>query len=95
MFGTPMSRGAFIVNLVLSGSAAYRTQIFLYLKACGREELSTANLWGGAIHSRRSPRNTSQPGLKTRTHGTKGGLKTALYVRPATHLPTRLPAHLP
>ena len=48
MFGTPMSRGAFIVNLVLSGCAAYRTQIFLYLKACGREELSTANLWGGA-----------------------------------------------
>ena len=48
MFGTPMSRGSFIVNLVLSGCAAYRTQIFLYLKACGREELTTANLWGGA-----------------------------------------------
>ena len=48
MFGTPMSRGAFIVNLVLSGCAAYRTQIFLYLKACGRDELTTANLWGGA-----------------------------------------------
>jgi hypothetical protein len=48
MFGAPMSRGAFIVNLVLSGCAAYRTQIFLYLKACGRDELSTANLWGGA-----------------------------------------------
>jgi hypothetical protein len=48
MFGTPMSKGAFIVNLVLAGCAAYRTQIFLYLKACGRDELSTANLWGGA-----------------------------------------------
>ena len=48
MFGTPMSKGAFIVNLVLAGCAAYRTQIFLYLKACGREELTTANLWGGA-----------------------------------------------
>ena len=48
MFGTPMSRGAFIVNLVLAGCAAYRTQIFLYLKANGREELTTANLWGGA-----------------------------------------------
>jgi hypothetical protein len=48
MFGTPMSRGAFIVNLVLGGCAAYRTQLFLYLKACGRDELSTANLWGGA-----------------------------------------------
>ena len=48
MFGTPMSKGAFLVNLVLAGCAAYRTQIFLYLKACGRDELSTANLWGGA-----------------------------------------------
>ena len=48
LFGTPMSRGSFIVNLVLSGCAAYRTQIFLYLKACGRDELTTANLWGGA-----------------------------------------------
>ncbi len=48
MFGTPMSRGAFIVNLVLCGCAAYRTQIFLYLKACGKEELGTSNLWGGA-----------------------------------------------
>ena len=28
--------------------AAYRTQLFLYLKSCGRDELSTWNLWGGA-----------------------------------------------
>lgn len=48
MFGTKTSRGAFIVNLVLSGCAAYRTQLFLYLKSCGREELSTMNLWAGA-----------------------------------------------
>jgi hypothetical protein len=48
MFGSPMSRGSFLVNLVLSGCAAYRTQLFVYLKACGREELTTANLWGGA-----------------------------------------------
>src|SRR5436189_3651706 len=41
------SRGAFIVNMVLGGSAAYRTQLFLYLKACGRDELNTMNLWGG------------------------------------------------
>ena len=47
MFGSKTSRGAFIVNLVLGGSAAYRTQLFLYLKACGREELGTMNLWGG------------------------------------------------
>jgi hypothetical protein len=47
MFGTRGSRGAFIVNLVLCGCAAYRTQLFVYLKACGREELSTMNLWAG------------------------------------------------
>jgi hypothetical protein len=42
------SKGAFLVNMVLAGHAAYRTQLFCYLKACGREELSTMNLWGGA-----------------------------------------------
>jgi hypothetical protein len=47
MFGRKTSRGAFIVNMVLGGCAAYRTQLFLYLKACGREELSTMNLWAG------------------------------------------------
>jgi hypothetical protein len=47
MFGMPTSRGAFLVNLALCGCAAYRTQLFLYLKACGREDLSTANLWAG------------------------------------------------
>jgi len=45
--GRKTTRGAFIVNLVLSGHAAYRMQLFLYLKACGREELSTYNLWAG------------------------------------------------
>ena len=47
MFGHPSTRGAFLVNHVLCGCAAYRTQLFLYLKACGREELSTMNLWAG------------------------------------------------
>ena len=47
MFGSKTTKGAFIVNLVLCGCAAYRTQLFLYLKNCGREELSTMNLWGG------------------------------------------------
>jgi len=41
------SRGFWLVNLVISGHAAYRTQLFMYLKACGREELSTMNLWQG------------------------------------------------
>jgi hypothetical protein len=47
MFGNRTSRGAFLVNLVLCGCAAYRTQLFCYLKACGREELTTMNLWSG------------------------------------------------
>jgi hypothetical protein len=48
LFGSgKSSRGSVIVNMVLSGHAAYRTQLFLYLKACGREELNTMNLWGG------------------------------------------------
>ena len=46
--GSPTSKGAFIVNLVLGSYAAYRTQLFLYLKACGRDELGTTNLWQGA-----------------------------------------------
>src|SRR5215470_12132865 len=48
LFGNgKVSRGSILINLVLAGHAAYRTQLFLYLKACGREELSTMNLWGG------------------------------------------------
>lgn len=40
-------KGKFLVDLVAGGHAAYRTQLFLYLKSCGREELGTMNLWGG------------------------------------------------
>lgn len=47
MFGAKRTRGAHIVSLVLGGHAAYRTQLFLYLKANGRDELNTFNLWGG------------------------------------------------
>lgn len=47
MFGRKMTRGSFLVNSVLSACAAYRTQLFLYLKACGRDELNTMNLWAG------------------------------------------------
>lgn len=42
-----MSRGRWLADLVLCGHAAYRTQLFCYLKACGREELNTYNLWAG------------------------------------------------
>jgi hypothetical protein len=41
------TKGASLVNVVLCGCAAYRTQLFLYLKACGREDLGTMNLWAG------------------------------------------------
>ncbi|MEO5926576.1 MAG: hypothetical protein ABIR70_22360 [Bryobacteraceae bacterium] len=47
LFGQTNSRGKHIVNLVFGGHAAYRTQLFCYLKSCGRDELNTMNLWGG------------------------------------------------
>ena len=47
LFGRKATRGSFIVNTVLCGYAAYRTQLFVYLKACGRTELNTMNLWAG------------------------------------------------
>ena len=47
MFGREAPRGAIIINIVLCGCAAYHTQLFLYLKACGREDLTTMNLWAG------------------------------------------------
>jgi hypothetical protein len=47
MFGRTGTKGTFLVNTVLCGYAAYRTQLFLYLKACGRQELNTMNLWAG------------------------------------------------
>jgi hypothetical protein len=45
--GPKSSRGATLVNVILCGHAAYRTQLFVYLKASGREELNTMNLWAG------------------------------------------------
>jgi hypothetical protein len=48
MFGNKSSRGYLIVNLVLGGHAAYRTQLFCYLKACGQHDLNTMYLWAGA-----------------------------------------------
>ena len=47
MFGTKTTCGSMLVNHVLCGFAAYRTQLFCYLKSCGRHELSTVNLWAG------------------------------------------------
>ena len=47
MWGQKYTVGSFLVALVLNGCAAYRTQLFCYLKACGRAELGTMNLWAG------------------------------------------------
>jgi hypothetical protein len=47
LFGRTQTRATWLLELVLNGCAAYRTQIFLYLKSCGRDELSTSNLWQG------------------------------------------------
>ncbi len=47
LFGNEGTRGAKLVSMVLSGCAAYRTQLFCYLKSCGRSELGTTNLWSG------------------------------------------------
>ena len=46
--GSRISRGFFLVNYVFGQLTAYRLQLFLYLKASGREELNTMNLWLGA-----------------------------------------------
>jgi hypothetical protein len=47
MLGNKTTRGAALVNMILTGHAAYRTQLFCYLKSTGREELTTINLWMG------------------------------------------------
>ena len=47
LFGRTQTRATWLLELVLNGCAAYRTQVFLYLKSCGRDELSTSNLWQG------------------------------------------------
>jgi hypothetical protein len=47
VFGNKVTRGSQLVNMVLGPFAAYRTQLFCYLKSCGRGELNTMNLWGG------------------------------------------------
>ena len=45
--GKKTSRGAFLTNIVLGGCAAYRMQLFLYLKASSAPGLTSANLWSG------------------------------------------------
>jgi hypothetical protein len=47
MFGNKATRGMWVVRLPLTHYAAYRMQLFLYLKACGLDQLNTMNLWAG------------------------------------------------
>ena len=48
LFGSGRSQPWFYISSSwLCGGRAYRTQLFCYLKACGRDELNTMNLWGG------------------------------------------------
>ena len=47
MDGGPTTCGEFIVNHVIAQSAAYRMQLFMYLKASGQQELNSMNLWVG------------------------------------------------
>jgi hypothetical protein len=46
--GSKMTRGSYMVDSVLCSCAAYRLQLFMYLKSCGQEQLGTSNLWRGA-----------------------------------------------
>ena len=47
MFGSRATRGAFLIRMPHSHYVAYRMQLFLYLKSCGRDEISTMDLWAG------------------------------------------------
>lgn len=47
IFGRKTTRGLFMVKQLLGNCVGYRMQLFLYLKACGAEELGTSNLWHG------------------------------------------------
>ena len=53
--GKKTTVGAFLVNLVLSGCAAYRTQLFCYLKASGQDQLDSSNLWLGVDRAETVP----------------------------------------
>jgi hypothetical protein len=41
------TKGVYLVELMLKWLGAYKTQLFLYIKASGNTNLGTSNLWGG------------------------------------------------
>lgn len=47
-----MPLGEALVNFPLKFMTAYKMQLFLYLKSCGRTELSTSNCWVGIDNPR-------------------------------------------
>lgn len=47
IFGRTATRGHYMVKQLLGNCVGYRMQLFLYLKACGAEDLGTSNLWHG------------------------------------------------
>ncbi|MGB9067073.1 MAG: hypothetical protein WCC21_00770 [Candidatus Acidiferrales bacterium] len=55
MFGNKATRGVWFIRLPLTHYAAYRMQLFLYLKACGLDQLNTVNLWVGTDASADPP----------------------------------------
>lgn len=55
LFGRSGSKGEMLNSFVVCGFAAYRMQLFLYLKANGRSELSTMNLWSGMDPAPKDP----------------------------------------
>ena len=42
-----MTKGRYLVENLLKWAAAYKMQLFLYIKASGNSAINTANLWGG------------------------------------------------
>lgn len=42
-----MTKGRYLVENLLKWAAAYKMQLFLYIKASGNSAIGTSNLWGG------------------------------------------------
>jgi hypothetical protein len=42
-----MSKGRYLIENLVKWAAAYKMQLFLYIKASGNSSIGTSNLWGG------------------------------------------------
>jgi uncharacterized radical SAM superfamily Fe-S cluster-containing enzyme len=45
--GHPQTKAEYLLNGMLKGMTAYRMQLFLYIKASGREDIGTSDVWQG------------------------------------------------